>query len=48
MDKMNIKSYYTTTLFKSLLFMVNLISLPDMLMSSPVLHAKPKNSLEFK
>ena len=43
----NIISYYTQTLFKSLLFIVNLISLPDMLMSSPVLYAKTKNSLEF-
>ena len=28
--------------------MINLISLPDMLMFSPVLQAKSKNTLEFK
>ena len=44
----NIISYYTKTLFRSLLFIVNLISLPNMLMSSPVLHATTKNSIEFK
>ena len=40
----NIISYNTKTLFKSILIMVNLISLPVMLMSSLVLHAKTKNS----
>ena len=39
---------YTTTLCKSFLCTVKLISLPDILMFCPLLYAKSKDSLEFK